>query len=160
MNVLGSSIVVPNFQIYVNGVKVNSPDKAVAIVTNNPTFYGYAYSNVNLNFILQSSKPIKLSTTTDNTGYWVYSLTKPLPKGTYKLYYSVNDGREISSSAKLAATFKVPAEFRSDTLGAIAIPRPSLKKLDYLTVSLIVSGFVISLVFIYLFAKRQKHEVE
>jgi hypothetical protein len=159
MNVLGSSVVVPKFQIYVNGVTVNSPDKAVALVTNNPTFFGYAYSNVNLNFILQSSKPFKLSTTTDNTGYWVFSLTKPLQKGTYKLYYSVNDGREVSSSAKLAATFKVPAG-GSDTLGAIAIPKPSLKKLDYLTVSILVTGLVLTLVFVYLLAKKHKHVVE
>ena len=150
-SVLGSSIIVPNYQVYVDGTKVDKPNKVIIVGTNKPTFFGYTVSNVVVNLLIQSN-PIKRSTTTDNNGYWVYTLDKTLPAGVHKLFLTLTDSSGASSAATLAATFRVPSVSESSTR-TISVPAPSLEKLDYFTVSLL-SPVVVVLVLLYLLAKR------
>lgn len=155
---LGSSIFSPNYQLYIDGTKIENPKDIVTIGTDKPSFFGYTVSNVTINLTIQGTS-IKRVTTSDKNGYWIYNLNEPLSVGPHYLLVSMNDGTKASTSAALAATFRVPTVLESN-VRKIVVPAPSLKTLDYLTVSLLVGSGVFFLIFLYLLAKRHAYPHE
>lgn len=157
---LGSSKLVLSYQTYVDGTKIENPEKEVVITTNKPTFFGYALSNVMVTLTIQSTS-LRRMTTTDSNGYWIYSLddqslpSQSLPPGAYKLYLTLTDQTGSSSDTTLTATFKVPVVLPTTT-ATVIVPAPSLRQLNYFTVSLLIFGVVGILVLVYLTIKWQK----
>lgn len=166
---LGSSKLVLSYQTYVDGTKIENPEKEVVITTNKPTFFGYALSNVMVTLTIQSTSLRRMTTTdsfrrmttTDSNGYWIYSLddqslpSQSLPPGAYKLYLTLTDQTGSSSDTTLTATFKVPVVLPTTT-ATVIVPAPSLRQLNYFTVSLLIFGVVGILVLVYLTIKWQK----
>ena len=154
----GSSIIIPNFQVYVDGTSADKPNTVITVGTNKPTFFGYSLRNVIVEITINTlqNKLIRRSVTTDNNGYWYYTLNKTLSIGTYKLFINLIDATGASSGRMQVSTFNVPGVLGSSTR-MIIVPPASIKKLNYLTISLIVFFSVALLILFYALAKRHKH---
>lgn len=157
-SVLGTSIIAPDYQVYIDGFLIEDPNKEILIGTNKPNFFGYTLSNVSVELIIQS-EPIVRATTSDDKGYWIYQLDEQLEPGSHTLSLNLTDATGASTSAFLAATFKVP-EVLGEAKTSVSTPTPSLRQLNYLTVTLIVFGVALILALIYAIVKRKRSDYE
>lgn len=150
-SVLGTSKIAPDIQVYVDGTLVEKAEEEIAIRTNKPSFFGYTLDNVKIELTVQS-EPIIRETTSDNSGYWIYQLDEQLDPGVHTLSMNLTDASGASTGAFLASTFKVP-DVLSESVSLTKAPTPSLYQLNYFTITLIVFGIALLLLFLYALVK-------
>jgi hypothetical protein len=150
--VLGSSVLVCNPQLYIDGTKVLTPYTIVAAKSNKPSIFGYTQDNVTVHLTI-ADNPGNRVTTTDSNGYWIYNTTQPLTVGDHRLYMSISDSTGATSSPKMVATFNVPA-----VLGASAtndtFELPLFLRLNIVAVVTTIFAFVLILTLLYLLTRR------
>ena len=154
-SVLGASKIAPDAQLYIDGTLVENPEEVISAKTNKPTFFGYTFENVKVEFTV-SSEPITGQTTSDRTGYWVKQLDTQLEPGIHTISLNLTDASGASTSAFLAGTFRVPEVLGANTQ---INTKPPLNQLNYLTITLIVAGVAFILAFFYLILRRL-HQAE
>jgi hypothetical protein len=155
---LGSSVLVCNPQLYIDGTKVVNPYAVIAAKSNKPSIFGYTQANVTVHLTI-ADNPGNRVTTTDSNGYWIYNTTQPLTMGTHKLYMSISDSTGATSSTQMVATFNVPA-----VLGASAtndtFTLPLFFKLNTVAIATSLFAFVLLLTILYLLTRRFRTEPE
>ncbi len=153
-SVLGTSKIAPDAQLYIDGTLVENPEGEVPAKTNKPTFFGYTFENVKVEFTILS-EPITGQTTSDSTGYWVKQLDTQLEPGVHTISLNLTDASGASTGAFLAGTFRIPEVLAANTQTSNT---PPLNKLNYLTITLIVGGIAFILALLYLLLRRYRGE--
>ena len=145
-SVLGASKIAPDAQLYIDGTLVENPEEVISTKTNKPTFFGYTFENVKVEYTV-ASKSITEQTSSDGTGYWIKQIGTQLEPGTHTITLNLTDATGASTGAFLAGTFKVPEVLGANTQ---INTTPPLNQLTYLTITLIVAGVAFTLAFFYL----------
>lgn len=155
----GSSVIKSDWQLYIDGIRIDNLQEKITIRTDKPTIFGYAVSNVKINLILsqvsQGAYVQPIETITDSNGYWVYVIGTAIPAGDYSLSYTLTDSTGAATPSELAASFEVPEILPSkqSIRSIVNIPASSLNQLNYLTGPLIVFGIVLMLSISYILIK-------
>ena len=160
----GSSVIRPDWQIYVDGTQIDNLNEKFIIRTNKPIIFGYSVNNVKINLLLsrlsQDGADQSIEENTDSNGYWIHSINTEIPAGDYTLSYTLTDSSGVTTASELAATFHVPEKLpdKQSIQSIVNIPQPSFKKLDYLTGPLIIFIVIAMIGLIYILLKRINHE--
>ncbi len=106
---LGSSRIIPDFQLFINGEEVKESNEALVIATNKPVFFGYTQDNVEIKLAIKfegcDESQVILKTVSDNNGYWVCYSDKELERGVYKVFMNISDvNNPAESDVFLAGT--------------------------------------------------------
>lgn len=152
---LGSSVIVPDSQLFIDGIKVENPEKIIEVSTNNPSFFGYTIPNVTIHLLIESN-PIEGITTSDSKGYWIYNVEKPLPSGNHSLTLALRDYTNASSSPALAARFTISPQ--PNDIQQVPLIKEQSLNLSYITIPFIIFGVIAGLIAAYMVAKRYRHE--
>lgn len=170
---LGSSKIVPDFQVFISGKKINDPQKEFILETNKPILFGYAVDNVNIKFTIKSIDHnflTKFKTISDNKGYWIYYFNEELKHGKYEIFMTMSDTININASSTIVetsptfqiGTFSIPSvlpKISKSSNDRSLIPVPPLDSLNYFTITLIVAGLVIFKTIFY-FIMRIIHSIK
>jgi hypothetical protein len=151
-SVLGESAIVCDDVVLINGVQVDSPQEAITVRTNTPTFSGCTNPNTQLELSLNGKELTTLET--GNDGTWSYKLKKVLGNGIYTLSLAKNDYQGGETEPKTVATFIVVYTLTSP-LNTV-IPHVNLFSWNYFTLSLFVLFIVALLLIQYVVVKKQK----
>jgi hypothetical protein len=153
--VLGASVLSFNNSLYVDGTQIESPTKEVETKSDQPLFSGYTIGDVSVTLIINSTT-IERKVTSDNKGFWQYQLDQKLEPGVHTLKLNITDQSGKSSGEYLAATFVVSNVLGAATSSANLTPAPSLKTVNYFTITLSIFILILLLLLLYLLLKRLK----
>ncbi len=158
---LGSSRIVPDFKLFINGEEVEKPNEVLIVATNKPVFFGYTQDNVAIKLFIKfedyDESQIILKTVSNNNGYWVCYSDKELRSGIYKVFMSIVDANNaVESEPFFIGTFKIPEVLPVALEGSDRdlIPSFSLDRLNYFTITLIVFGTVVLKTIFYLLIRK------
>jgi len=158
---LGSSRIVPDFKLFINGEEVREPNEVLIVATNKPVFFGYTQGNVAIKLFIKfkgyNESQVILKTVSDNNGYWVCYSDKELWSGIYEVFMSIVDANNaVESEPFFIGTFKIPEVLPVALEGSDRdlIPSFSLDRLNYFTITLIVFGAVVLKIIFYLLIRK------
>lgn len=157
---IGSSRIVQDFKIYIDGEEIVNPHTRLTLTTNQPILFGYTLDNVRVNITVVSDSNSASSTQTvasNNEGYWIYREDSELAQGSYTILMSMSDLTGTSTTVTKVGSFEIP-EVLPEIIHTAAdqrslIPNPSLNSINYLTISLAVVGAMLLATLIYLVAR-------